>query len=775
MAQRDTPDRDAVLQAIRRGEGGFGKREIARVMRLKGDERIGLKRVLRDLEQEGLIQRTVRRTYATADAEPGVRLVEIVDRDNDGELLCRPEKAEDDAPLIRLAPGQGSGGRGEGALGIGERALVRIGKGPDGEPEASLIKRLGASAHRVLCVYRKGDGGKPRLVPVDRKSRNELLPAKDQKVEVKDGDLVVCEIARERQYGMKTARIVEVVGNENEARAASVLSLAAHNVPEGFSDEEIAQAENAKPATLKDKREDMRDLPLVTIDPEDARDFDDAVLAEPDDAPDNKNGFVVWVAIADVAHYVTPNSPLDRGASKRGNSVYMPDRVVPMLPERLSNDLCSLRPDEDRACLAVRMRFNAAGDKIGHSFHRGLMRSTARLTYAQAQAGFEGEPGPEAEPVMESTLKPLWAAYQKLAAARERRAPLNIDSPERKVRVDERGDIVSITRYERFAAHMLIEECMIQANVCAAETLEKKGLTLIYRVHDEPSKEKIFALSDYLPQIGMKWAKSGPVEPKRFNQLLSQGKGTDVYEVLNEVVLRSQSQAVYSTENLGHFGLNLTKYAHFTSPIRRYADLTVHRGLIAACGLGDDGQTRELAARLPGIAEDITAAERRAMAAERDAVDRYIAAYLKNRVGGEFEGRITGVTRFGAFVRLAETGADGLVPVSSLGQEYFEHDEKAHALIGKRSGGRFELGQKVTVKLIEATPITGGLVLEILSKPKRGRPLKRGGPGRGGPRGGGPPRGKGGGPKRGAKQSGGSAQGASLKRKPRKGGKPKRG
>lgn len=415
--------------------------------------------------------------------------------------------------------------------------------------------------------------------------------------------------------------------------------------------------------------------------------------------------------------------------------------------------------------MAARMVFNASGDKIGHTFHRGLMRSSARLTYAQAQAAFEGNPGPEAADVVTSTLQPLWKAYQAVKTARQRRSPLEIDSPERKVRVDEQGNVVSITRYERFAAHMLIEEFMIQANVCAAETLEQKRLPLIYRVHDEPSREKLTALADYLPQVGMKWSMSGPVKPERFNQLLSQARNRDYEEVVNEVVLRSQSQAIYSTENLGHFGLNLQRYAHFTSPIRRYADLTVHRGLIKACKLGDDGQTNEEASKLSGIAEDITHTERRAMAAERDSVDRYIASFLSDRVGSEFQGRITGVTRFGAFVRLAETGADGLAPVSSLGDDYFHHDEKAHALIGRRTGGRFELGQNVTVRLKEAAPITGGLILEILDKPKRGRPS---GGGRGGPphRGGGAPG-----------RSGGGA-GRKFDRKPRgkgKGGKPGRG
>jgi len=738
---REEPDREAVLRAVRKGEGNFGKREIARTLKLKGDERIGLKRVLRGLEQDGLIQRTGRNAYAAADEKPGVKVVEVVDRDTDGELLARAEKADPDSPLIRMAPGEGAGGRSGGALGVGDRALVRVARDDNGEPLARLIKRLGQSAHRILCVYRAG-GPEPRLAPVDRRSKKELIPARDGELKPEDGDLVFCEIARERRHGLKTAKVVEIVGNESDARAASVISLAAHGVPQGFSPDEIDQADAAGPATLKG-REDLRDLPLVTIDPEDARDFDDAVYAAPDDDPKNADGWIVWVAIADVAAYVTPGSPLDRGAQKRGNSVYMPDRVVPMLPERLSNDLCSLRPGEPRPCMAVRMRFNAAGDKIGHSFHRGLMRSAARLTYAQAQSAFDGAPEPEAAEVAEPVLAPLWRAYKAVAAARKRRDPLAIDSPERMVKVDEQGRVVSITRYERFAAHMLIEEFMIQANVSAAGTLEEKRTPLIYRVHDQPSREKLTALSEYLPQIGLKWSLSGAVTPARFNKLLDQARGADNEEVVNEVVLRSQSQAIYATENIGHFGLNLRRYAHFTSPIRRYADLAVHRALIRALKLGRDGQTDKEASMLEGVAEEITHSERRAMAAERDAVDRYVAAWLADRVGGEFEGRITGVTRFGAFIRLHETGADGLAPVSSLGNEYFQHDERAHALVGTRSGGRYALGQTVTVKLAEAAPLTGGLILEILDPPKPGKPPRgRGGKG-GRPRGGGKPRGGG--------------------------------
>ncbi len=773
------PDRDAVLKAVRAGGGQYGKREIAKALKLKGDDRIALKRVLKDMTEDGDIVQSGRRTYSVPAADeaegdgerrPGVVVAQITDTDPDGELLAQPEKG--DGPPVRMAPGEGRAGRGDIALGVGDRALIRIVE-EDGELVGRLIKRLGQSAHRILCVV-EDDGGRMRLSPVDRKARHDLIPTKDDRRNLKDGDLVMAEIAKERVHGLKTARIVERVGRADEARAASVISLASHGVPQGFSNAEIEQAESAKAPELG-AGTDLRDIPFVTIDPDDARDFDDAVFAAPDEDENNPGGWIVWVAIADVARYVPPGSPLDKGALKRGNSVYLPDRVVPMLPERLSNDLCSLRPLEDRACMAVRMRFGADGAKRGQKFVRGLMRSAARLTYRQAQDAFEGKPGEEAKPVLDSTLMPVWKAYKALKAARDRRAPLEINSPERKVRVNEAGDVVSIYRYETFAAHKLIEEFMIMANVCAAETLEQKKTPLIYRVHDEPSREKLTSLSEYLPQIGLKWSLGQPATPKRFNALLEQSGDGEQSEVVNEVVLRSQSQAVYDNDNIGHFGLNLERYAHFTSPIRRYADLVVHRALIRALGLKvgktGDGLTDEEIARMARTAEDITFAERRAVAAERDAVDRYVAAYLADRVGGEFTGRITGVTRFGAFVRLDETGADGLVPVSTLGDEYFRHDERSHALIGERTGGRYRLGQRVSVKLGEATPITGGLIFEMLTPAEAGeRPAPR----KGGGRPGHGPRGRGGsGPKKGgrgrpsAKKA--KSKGAKGKKGPRRG------
>ena len=725
--------REALLDAIRLGEGRFTKREIARALKLTGDQRTLLKLALATLEEEGVVRRTERKTWRIADALPSVTVLEIYERDVDGEFLCRPVKEDLHGPVIRLAPGKGDAGA---RAGIGDRVLARLSPDEEGGYEARILKALGQSATRMLCVLRK-ENKKARLVPVDKRARHELLPARGEAEKARDGELVVVRLTSERKHGLKIAVIDEVLGDAASPRAGSVIALAEHGVPEGFSAEEQKQADTVKPAA-QGRREDLRDIPLITIDPADARDHDDAVWAATDEDPANAGGWIVLVAIADVAAYVTPASPLDQGARKRGVSVYLPDRVVPMLPERLSNDLCSLRQGEERPCIAVRMTFDRDGNKRGHRFIRGWMRSAAGLSYEDAQAAIDGKGSGKAETLLEAVLKPLWGAYGALKRARDRREPLEIDAPEKKIEVGEDGRVLGVRLRERFDAHKLIEEMMIQANVAAAEALEAKKTGLIYRIHDEPGEQKLESLAGFLPTVGLKWARGERVTPARFNQVLKRAAESENHETVTEVVLRSQSQAVYETDNIGHFGLNLERYAHFTSPIRRYADLTVHRALIRAYGLGGDGQTDAEASQLERIAEETTTNERRAMAAERDAVDRYIAGWLADRVGGEFAGRITGVTRFGLFVRLHETGADGLCPVSGLGDEYFIHDESAHALVGQSTGSRFRLGMAVTVKLVEASPVTGGLKFDMLTPPEPGTPPR--GRGARGPRRGRAPR-----------------------------------
>lgn len=706
---KGVPDRETLLKFIRES-GETDKAAIARAFGLKGEDRRVVRSLLQTLEAEGALGKRGRKGFAEAGALPEVGVADVAERSPDGDLLVRLTRGED-APLVPLAPGGDAKG---GAPGLGDRLLVRFVKLENGETEARLIKRLGQSAHRILGVVRKSNR-EVRVEPVDRKTKDTLLLPQGENV--RDGDLVLAQIeSHGSRYGPKHGKLLEIVGREDEPRAYSLIAIHAHGIPTGFPEGAEAEAEAAEPPTLSG-REDLRHVPLITIDPVDARDHDDAVYAEPDDDPKNPGGWVCWVAIADVAAYVRPGSELDRTARDKGNSVYFPDRVEPMLPERLSNGLCSLREGENRATMAVRMVFGADGRKRSHKFVRGLMRSAAKLSYEQAQAAIDGEPDDKTGPLLEPVLKPLWAAYACMKKGRDARSPLAIESLERKISINREGEIAQITPRASLEANKLIEEFMIQANVSAAETLEQKKTPLIYRIHDQPSQEKVQALVDFLSTLGLPWTKGEAPRTERFNRLLEETRGGPHADIVNEVVLRTQMQAIYSTENIGHYGLNLAKYAHFTSPIRRYADLIVHRALVTAMGLGSDGLSDRDIGTMKDTAELITFAERRAMAAERDATDRYVAAFLADRVGAEFAGRITGVTRFGLFVRLAETGADGLVPVSKLGGEFFVHDDRSHALVGERTGARWPLGMTVEVRLAEATPLTGGLLFEMLSEP----------------------------------------------------------
>ncbi|MBD3834739.1 ribonuclease R [Brevundimonas bullata] len=705
------PDRDTLIAFLREA-GEAEKADIARAFGLKGIERRQLREMLKTLEAEGALGKRGRKGFSEAGALPAVGVADVVDRDADGELYVELVKGGEDAPRALLLPDR------EGktpAPGMGDRLLVKFTQGADGW-EARLVKRLDAGTNRVLGVIRKS-ARETRVEPVDKRSKDVLLIPNAVAGDLRDGDLVLASIEKsDHRHGPKRGKILETIGREDDPRAASIIAIHAHGLPTGFSEQVEREAEDQALPTLKG-REDLREVPFITIDPADARDHDDAVYAERDTDPKNPDGWIVWVAIADVAAYVRPNSALDREARDKGNSTYFPDRVEPMLPEVLSNGLCSLKQGENRACMAVRMIFDKDGKKTGHKFMRGLMRSHAKLSYEQAQSAIDGQQDDVTGPIMDAILYPLWNAYSTMLKGRQRRSPLAIESPERRVIMAPGGGIAAIEPRKSLEAHRLIEEMMIQANVCAAETLEKTRTPLIYRVHEAPSQEKIFNLADFLHTIGKPWNKGEPANTKRFNKLLDETRDGPHAEVVNEVVLRTQMQAVYSPDNVGHFGLHLDRYAHFTSPIRRYSDLIVHRGLIRGLNLGSDGLTDREIAELTAIAEQVTSTERRSMAAERDAMDRYIAAFLEDHVGATFSGRITGVTRFGLFVRLDETGADGLVPVSTLGSEYFTHDDRAHALVGERTGKRFTLGRRVEVKLMEATPVTGGLVLEMVSEP----------------------------------------------------------
>lgn len=728
LADEHLPTKEQILAFIAESPGKVGKREIARAFGIGGGQRIWLKRMLKDLEEDGEIDRR-HKTLNRAGGLPPVVVADIVSRDSDGELIATPTEWDDadgahPAPRIlvtlprRPKPGQP-------VPGVGDRALLRIEANRDRDSEAThgpayfgrVIKVLTKTRAQVLGVFRAnpdGEGG--RLVPVDKKALGrELTIRPGDGGGAEDGDLVTVSVARVGRFGGASAKVIERLGSLKTERAVSLVAIHTHDIPNVFSPAALREAEEATPA-IADGREDWRELPLITIDPADAKDHDDAVHAAADDDPRNAGGFVLTVAIADVAAYVRPGTALDREAQERGNSVYFPDRVVPMLPERISNDLGSLRPLEDRPALAVRIVIDIAGRKRRHSFHRIMMRSAAKLSYQQAQAAIDGFPDDTTRPLLDTVLRPLWDAYAALTDARDEREPLALDLPERKLILKPDGSIDRVIMPERLDAHRLIEECMILANVCAAETLEQAGSPLIFRTHDEPSVEKLRALGEVLASIGVKAPKSGALTPSLFNGILAHVENSPNRDFVNEVVLRTQAQAEYSIDNYGHFGLNLRRYAHFTSPIRRYADLIVHRALIRALKLGEDGlpahTTRE---ELAEVAAQISAAERRAMAAERETTDRLIAHFMSEKIGATFNGRIAGVTRVGLFVRLADTGADGFIPASTLGADFFRYDERQHALVGSRSRKVYRLGDPVEVRLVEAAPVAGALRFELLS------------------------------------------------------------
>ncbi len=514
--------------------------------------------------------------------------------------------------------------------------------------------------------------------------------------------------------GLPKARIVARLGDPTEPRAVSLIAIHQHGIPDHFPDEVVAEADAATPATLG-KRRDLRDLPLVTIDPWDARDHDDACYVTPDPDPKNPGGFIIWVAIADVAHYVTPNSDLDREARKRGNSTYFPDRVVPMLPDRLSGDLCSLHEGVERACIAVEMRIDAAGNKIDHQFHRGFMKSAASLNYEEVQAAVDGQPNAKTAPLLDEIITPLYGAFAALMKARHQRQPLELDLPERQIVLYDAGKVTSVQYKERLDAHRLIEEFMVLANVAAAETLIAKKSPLLFRVHEEPSPEKLDALREVANASGLVLAKGQVLKTAHLNKLLTGAADTENHELINMATLRSMTQAYYCPDNFGHFGLALRSYAHFTSPIRRYSDLIVHRALVSSHGWGDDGLSAWDVEHLGDTAKQISDTERRSMTAERDTTDRYLAAFLSDRIGAEMGGRISGIAKFGVFVKLDETGADGMIPIRTLGREYFQYDAESQTLMGADTGLVIGLGQRVTVKLAEAAPVTGGLIVELIA------------------------------------------------------------
>ena len=701
------PSREQILEFIRDSETRVGKREIARAFHLDSDQKQELRRVLKELEAAGEIDRGRGRRFHEPGRLPSVAVIEITGIDTDGETTARPFAWSTGLPpQILVAPEK----RSRAAYAVGERVLARLKPVGHAAYEARVIRRLAAARDRALgVVTRVGDG--VRIVPVDKRTKTEFLLPPEATMGAEPGELVWAEVQPGRPLGLKSARVVERLGPTMGPRSISLITIHDHDIPQTFPPEALEQAKAARAAPM-DGRVDLRACPLVTIDGEDARDFDDAVWAEPDADAGNPGGWHLIVAIADVGHYVQPGSPLDRAAFERGNSVYFPDRVVPMLPHELSNGWCSLLPREDRPCVAAHLWINADGNLLRHHFERAMMRSAARLTYRQVQAARDGQPDATTDGLRETVIAPLYDAFEALESARKARGVLELDVPERRVMIAPDGSVQGVEQRERLDSHKLIEEFMITANVAAAEALEARRAPVMYRVHDQPGREKLESLRQFLETLDIRLPRAQVVRPRDFNRILARVDGRPEARLVNEVVLRSQAQAAYDPTNIGHFGLALRRYCHFTSPIRRFADLLIHRSLIHALRLGGDGLND--GTDFQRTAEHISTTERRAAAAERDAMDRFCAASLAEQVGTLMPARIGGVTRFGLFISLEPSGADALVPISTLPDDYYVHDEAAHRLVGRSSGLVFALGDAVEARLVEANPLTGGIICELL-------------------------------------------------------------
>jgi ribonuclease R len=709
---RQLPSRAEILDYIAKSPTPLARRDLVRAFKVEPKDRLALKALIREIERQGPVERAGKRRFRATGRLPRVGVIEVTGLDLDGEVLAKPVAWKEDTspPEIRVVQEAVAA-----ALGVGERALAELKPQDDGTYEARIVRTLASAPDRVLGIYRRiHDGG--RLEPTDRRIKTEFRISLAHAKGAQDGEIVLCEAMPDRRLGLPEARVIERIGDSAHPRAVSLIAITDHGIPVEFPRAAITEAEAARPVGLEG-RTDLRQIPLVTIDGADARDFDDAVFAEPD--PKRAGFWHAVVAIADVGWYVRPGSALDKAAQRRGNSVYFPDRVVPMLPEALSNELCSLKPAVERACMAVHLTVDPEGRLVEHRFVRGLMRSAARLTYERVQRARDGHPDEVTGPLVKPVIAPLYGVFQLLDRARQKRGALDLDLPERRVVLGADGQVLRIEPRARLDSHKLIEELMILANVAAAETLERLRQPCMYRVHDAPDPAKLAALREFLKGIGipgLALGKGQVIRPHHFNAVLRGADGTPYAPLVHQLVLRSQAQAVYSPQNLGHFGLALPRYAHFTSPIRRYSDVLVHRALIAGLRLGEGGLPPVEPDQFAETGAHISDTERRAAAAERDALARYAALYLVDRVGGEFEGRVNGVTRAGLFVTLSETGADGLIPMRSLSDDFYVHDDAHHRLVGRRWGRTFTIGDPLRVRLAEASAVTGSLLFALVEE-----------------------------------------------------------
>lgn len=694
------PTSKEILEFMKDSPTKVGKREIARAFNVKGQDRIKLKALLKDMGEKGIIERGHRRVHAHVHLPPVLAVKVSSELTKDGDVLLTP--LEISAPTLPILLVE----KGVSRVKPGDQLLVRIKRHPEKYYTAQILKKIPVKSATLVGAVIKSRR-QFYLQPCDRKRQDDLCLI-DPQTNLKEGSIVLAEISQQR--GLKKAKVLQTIGNIDDPRVISLISIFQEGIPHEFSEEVLKEAENVRTLSLEG-REDLRSIPFVTIDGEDARDFDDAVWAQ----EDPEKGWHLMVAIADVSYYVKPGSLLDKEAYLRGNSVYFPDRVVPMLPEILSNDLCSLRPKEDKACFAVHLWLDKKGRLKNCKFVRGIMQSIERLTYSQVQAAMDGKPDAQTAPLVDDIIKPLYGAYALLLKAREFRGTLDLEIPEKQVIWNEAGHIEEIHPRPRLDSHRLIEEFMILANVAAAQQLEALQAPCIYRVHDEPNPEKIFVFRELIEGLGFSFPKSQALTPRSFLHLLKAAHGTPHQALISQLTLRTQAQALYHPKNIGHFGLSLKKYSHFTSPIRRYADIIIHRSLIAALNLGDDGLPLDV--DLGAIGEQVSLTERRAAAAERAALERYVAIYLKDKIGQTFQGRINGVTSFGIFVTLEDSGADGLIPINSLSDDFYHYEERKHRLVGRHTRRTFTMGDPIVVVLKEVDTLTGSVVLSMQMPP----------------------------------------------------------
>lgn len=709
--KREFPSAEEILEFISESDLPAHKSDIAKAFHIRGEARVELKQILKDLEINGLVNRKGKNYTAVSNEIAEDCILEVAKIDKDGELIGYPVHEKKDGFVTKVYINTR-----DGQIKPGDRVSGKCAKDETtGHYEATNVKKIRHhSEEELVCIYKINHNGEKTFVPTDRRNRKVYFPDADQTEDLKDGDVIAVKITPSPNYETREkATLLRKIADKSDPHAISLISINTYEIPNDFSQEAMQQAKDNSVPALGD-REDLRDLPLVTIDGADARDFDDAVYAK-----ETKDGFELIVAIADVSYYVRANTTLDNEAFDRGNSTYFPDRVVPMLPEGLSNDMCSLMPNVDRACMACHMTIDKEGNLKKHHFTRALMNSKARLTYAQAQNGIDfllkgdGQLDPKVKPIMDDVIKPLYNAYQAFLKARNARQCLELDLPEREVKLDREKNIIdSITVKTRYESMKLIEEFMVAANVAAATTLEKANC--IYRVHDKPDPERLTNVRAFITELGYTLTSKEEIVSKHLNHLLQEVKGKPEAPLVNTIILRSQSQAVYGSYNIGHFGLSLEKYAHFTSPIRRYADLIVHRSLVKELGLGDGKLTEQEIAKIEEISDHISITERRSISAERDAKSRYIAMYLSDNVGATFEGRISGVTNKGLFIELDETGADGLIPMKTLDDDYYILDEQNHCLVGRRNKRVYRLAAKIKVKVAEANADKGSMIFALV-------------------------------------------------------------